>query len=193
MIAQVQLKQRMTVAEFDEFALLPENSDRLWELVCGWIYEVASNPYSSSIVARIKTAIETYLLKNDLGHLTGADVGYKIGDDRHVFDLAFTTHTRQPQLPFQKYHDGFNPAIPDLVVEVLPPDYDTGKVRQKVFTANQLGCVVWVVEPDNQTVEVYALKKLVKFARMNDTLDGGEILPGFTLAVKDVFPSEETE
>lgn len=47
--------------------------------------------------------------------------------------------------------------------------------------------MVWLVRPDMPRLEIYAPGKAVKFAYINDILDGGDVLPGFTLAVKDIF------
>jgi Uma2 family endonuclease len=51
------------------------------------------------------------------------------------------------------------------------------------------GTVLWLVLPETKTVEAYIPGKPVKVYGMGDTLDGGEVLPGFTLAVQDVFVS----
>jgi Uma2 family endonuclease len=47
--------------------------------------------------------------------------------------------------------------------------------------------VVWVVNPDAQRVTVHRPDAPPKTHGINDTLDGGNVLPGFTLAVKDIF------
>ncbi len=46
---------------------------------------------------------------------------------------------------------------------------------------------VWVVNPDSKRVEVYAPGKVPQTLDIGDTLDGGDVLSGFTLAVKDIF------
>ena len=38
---------RLTVKQFDEFAALPENDDKLFEFIGGEVVEVPSNPYAS--------------------------------------------------------------------------------------------------------------------------------------------------
>jgi hypothetical protein len=45
--------------------------------------------------------------------------------------------------------------------------------------------------PDEQKVKVYEPGKPVKTLTINDTLDGGKVLPGFKVALKDIFPKED--
>ena len=49
--------------------------------------------------------------------------------------------------------------------------------------------LVWYVDPDAKTVTVYPKGKErgKKVLTEADTLDGGKVLPGFALAVKDIF------
>jgi hypothetical protein len=47
------------------------------------------------------------------------------------------------------------------------------------------------VRPVEQEVEVYAPGKPPEVKRIGDMLDGGDVLPGFTMAVKDIFPKSE--
>ncbi len=53
--------------------------------------------------------------------------------------------------------------------------------------------VVWIVEPGTQTVEVYAPGAPVRVLTTNDTLDGGDALPGLQIAVRDIFSAQEDE
>jgi hypothetical protein len=53
----------LTVQEFDEFVMRPENANRLFEYVGGSIVEVVSNPYSSKIASRINGYIFEFIRK----------------------------------------------------------------------------------------------------------------------------------
>jgi Uma2 family endonuclease len=81
-----------------------------------------------------------------------------------------------------------------LAVEVISPSESSNdvltKVRRYVDAGTQL---VWAVYPREQTV--YVWKPVsdgglhVQVFGIEDTLDGGEVLPGFTLNVRDIFPN----
>ncbi|HEX3054121.1 MAG TPA: hypothetical protein VHP83_25935, partial [Aggregatilineaceae bacterium] len=74
--------KRYTVEEFDELVMLPENADKLLEYVGGEIVEVVSNNYSSKIAMRIGARLVLFVEEKGLGHVTGADGGYKVLGER---------------------------------------------------------------------------------------------------------------
>lgn len=186
-----QLRQRMTAAAFEIFVNRPEHDDKRFELVSGEVFEVPSNPFVSKIAARILTFIGMYLLKQDLGHLTGADGGYMVGGNRYAPDVAYISYERQPELATQ----GYNPNPPELAVEVIsdPSNADEQhKLRLKLTSYLAVGVVVWVVNPFNRTVEVHEVGREASVLDENGTLTGGSLLPDFELPVKDIFPPAET-
>jgi Uma2 family endonuclease len=177
--------QRMTVEEFDRFVELPDNADRLFEYIGGEIVEVVSNQRSSAVTSDIAFFIKLYLREKAVaGFVTGADGGYVIAGERYIPDVAFVSEKRQPEPSDRAYGQ----VPPDLAVEVLSPSNDPGKMRLKVVNYLAVGTTVWVVDPDRKLVEVYAPGQPAQTVRLDGALDGGDVLPGFTLAVKDIFP-----
>jgi Uma2 family endonuclease len=174
---------RYTVEEFEKFVDLPENADKRFEYIGGEIVEVPSDAYISEIAAHISGYLFIYLLKNKIGHLTGEGGGYIVDGERYAPDVAFMRKSKQAHLAER----GYNPAPPDLAVEVLLPSNDPGDMRIKTVHYLRAGTVVWIVDPDKKLVEVYTANAIHKVG-IDGTLDGGDVLPGFTLAVKDIFP-----
>lgn len=175
--------RRMTVEEFDQFIQQPENADRLFEYVGGEIIEVVSSNYSSEVAARVLIEIGIFVKNKDLGRVTGADGGYIVSGERYIPDVAFISKEKQPE----PSHEAYNPTPPDLAVEVLSPSNDPGGIRIKLVNYLRAGTVVWLVDPDKKEVEVYASGQAKKLG-LDGTLDGGDVLPGFTLPVKAIFP-----
>lgn len=175
--------QSMTVEEFDRFVDLPENADRLFEYIGGEVVEVVSSARSSKIALRIGYFITGYLLQNDIGHATGADGGYRVGGERYIPDVGFISRAHLPELPDLSYL----PQAPELAVEVLSPSNTPHEMRVKIGNYLAAGTVVWLVDPDLKRVEVYAPGQPVQKIGLDGTLDGGTLLPGFALAVKDIF------
>jgi len=177
--------QPITVEEFERLALQPENTDRRLEFVGGEINEVVSNSYSSLVAARILIRLGAFLEgANAVGYLTGADGGYQVGEERYIPDVAFVSKARQPQ----PSHETYNPLAPDLAVEVLSPSDQHDVMRLKLANYLAAGTVVWVVNPEAKTVEVYTPGKRAYRLGADGALDGGEVLPGLSLPVKDLFP-----
>ncbi len=175
--------RRVSVEEFDRFVALPENAERLFEYIGGEVVEVVSNQRSSRIAARIIGFLFAYLQQHNLGFLTSSDGGYQIAGERYIPDVAYVSRARQTEPSDQSY----SPIPPDLVVEVLSPSNTPHEIRLKMVNYLAAGCTVWIVDPDRQVVEVYTPGRAGKTVHVDETLDGGEVLPGFTLAVKDIF------
>jgi Uma2 family endonuclease len=174
-----------TVEDFDEFVNQPENADKLFEYIGGEIFEVPSNPYVSKIAARILTFIGMYLLENDIGHVTGEQGGYQVSGERYAPDVAYISYERQPELA----KSGYNPNPPELAVEVVSSDSATENATLTTKLGNYLaaGTVVWIVRPERESVEVHQPGQPVQTLREKDTLSGGAVLPGFKLALNQVF------
>lgn len=183
MVAQI---RPMTVEDFDQFAEQPENNDKLLEFIAGEIVEVPSNAFVSMIGSLFLTYINLFVLQHDLGFVTGEAGGYMVSGERYAPDVAFISKLKQPELA----HQGYNPNPPDLAVEVISPGDNEHKLRIKLANYLAAGTVTWLVYPETKTVEVFVPGKPVQVIGIEGTLDGGDVLPGFTLALKDIFKGE---
>ena len=183
---ELKAKRKITAQQFNEFVFQPENVQRQFELIAGEIIEMVSNSYSSIIAARLLIRLGAYVLDNNLGHVLGADGGYEIDDERYIPDVSFLSYARHPEVPKVAYIK----AVPNLVVEVMSPT-DTAKIiRMKVVGYLNAGVVVWVIQPEDKTVEVYVPGQAVQLLEEADILTGGDILPEFKISVKDIFPEQ---
>jgi len=80
------------------------------------------------------------------------------------------------------------PFAPDLAVEVVSPGDRPAEVAEKVETWLATGTrTVWVAEPRNRTVTIHVAGLENRTLTAEETLEGGEILPGFTCKVSDFF------
>lgn len=174
----------ITVEEFEQLAALPENADRLLEYIGGEVVEVVSNQRSSTVGISISFYIKLYLRENHVkGVVSGADGGYKIAGERYIPDVAYVSPARQAE----PSDEGYSSITPDLAVEVLSPSNTAHEMRLKVVNYLSVGTSVWVVDPERKMVEVYTPGQPGQTVRHDGVLDGGAVLPGFKLAVKDIF------
>ncbi|MBN2303978.1 MAG: Uma2 family endonuclease [Anaerolineae bacterium] len=176
----------VTAEAFEHLAALPENAEKRLELVGGEIIELVSNSYCSIIASRINGFLFIYLLANPIGHLTAPDGGYAVGQDRVMPDVGFITKARCEKAPRETWVS----LAPDLAVEIISPSDRPKTIATKVTNYLAAGTVVWLVAPDDQTVTVYRPGQPAQTFGAADMLDGDDLLPGFTLAVKDIFPDE---
>lgn len=175
----------ISAREFDDIVLLPENDDKILELIAGEIYEVPSAPKSSYYAGRVLVRIANFVEAHNLGFVTGEAGGYRVNGERYAPDVAYISKARTGDLAER----GYNPVPPDLAVEVVFPS-DTQsqeRLRFKIFNYVAVGTVVWVVFPETQTVEIYVPTQPPKRLGINDTIDGGAVLPGLEMRVREIF------
>jgi Uma2 family endonuclease len=186
-------QQKPNIQDFEAFTKLPENNEKIFELINGEILEVPSNPYVSEIANLIGFFIRLFLMQNKLkGHVTGADGGYIINGDVYAPDVAYISYDRQPELA----RKGYNPNPPELAVEVISDPHNSQEqttLRRKVGNYLTAGIIVWVVNPEDRTVDVYEIGQSVQVFDETGTLTVEGILPNFKLAVKDIFPAGEED
>jgi Uma2 family endonuclease len=172
--------------EFFALAALPENAERRLELEDGVILEMgSSSPLNSATAMRIGYFLSDFVMRHDLGIVTGADGGFELAP-KHVRqpDVAFVSRQRAPALPPR-----FTFA-PDLAVEVVSPDEDVFKKASEYLQAGS--AMVWAVYAQDRVVYQMTLGQNGAIVSLpfgeGDVLEGGEVLPGLRLPVSDLFP-----
>lgn len=174
-----------TVDEFEEFLARPENSDSLFELIHGEIVEKVTTEEHSLIVGNIYRPIWTFVDQHDLGRVA-FEVRRRVPGDEHNARLPDLEFTRKERL-LPVVRKGAVPQMPDLAVEVKSPDDSLHKLREKAayYLANGTR-LVWLVYPKKRLV-IAITPDSEEILTEEDTLDGGDVLPGFTLPVRDIF------
>lgn len=92
-------------------------------------------------------------------------------------------------MPKQEYpKEAIWSLAPNLAVEILSVGNTQGEMTLKLRDYFRAGCkLVWYVEPQKKTVLVYTSLHRFRLLTEDDTLDGGKVLPGFTLSIKKWF------
>ncbi|MEQ8676291.1 MAG: Uma2 family endonuclease [Aggregatilineales bacterium] len=182
----VQAHPAVSIEEFEALITRPENAERLFEYIGGRAVEVPSNPLASKIAGIIFGELYIWLKTHDIGHLTGESGGYLVDGEKYAPDVAFVAYEKQQFLADK----GYNPLPPDLAVEVISDPTNAQEqedLRIKISHYMKAGTIVWVFDRKKLTVEVHQPGKSLVFVDAEGTLDGGTILPGFTLKVAYVF------
>lgn len=176
-------KKLYTMDEFLEFVARPENADREFELIDGEITEVMpSRTYNSGFSIRIATRVEVYCETHNLPCFISGEAGaYRILDNTLVPDFAYK------RTPLSK--DYPDPDPPLWAVEVFSPTDEPGNIKKKRKIYRQAGILLWELDPEQQSIDTYAPGQGKRTFGMDDVLDAGDVLPGFTLAVRVLFRS----
>lgn len=183
-------KQHYTVDEFEQFLCQPENVDRLFELIDGEIFEKMPTQQHGMIASNINFALMLYNNQHRSGRI-GAEVRHQaIKDKRNSLmpDISFTSGNR-PLVT-----EGSVMQMPDLAIEIRSPDDSLKQMREKAeyYLANG-SRLVWLVVPSKRYVEVHRPNQEEEIMFGSDVLDGGDVLPGFTLPIADVFADQVGE
>lgn len=175
-----------------DLAKLPTGMGKRYELIEGKIIAMAATKLQHGIVTiRVSQVLILYNMVHKFGTILGAETGfYTRGDDLTVRapDVAFISYKRLPSEKLAEAGEDFGKIAPDLVVEVVSPGERRGKIVQKVQEWLEFGVsVVWVIYPKRRQVHVYLLNQEPQILTENDTLNGGEILPGFETPARAFF------
>ena len=172
-----------TATEEDVIAVL-EGNERLCELVEGTLVEKPMGYEESELAATIIILMGPYVRLRRLGIVTGADGAVKLfGGLVRIPDVAFASWAR---FPGRKRPRVAVPELaPDLVVEVLSKGNTRAEMRCKLGEYFGAGVrLVWLVDPRKRTVRVHTSVAHSVVLKEGQSLDGGDVLPGFALRWK---------
>jgi Uma2 family endonuclease len=173
----------------EEFFQLPDPDDGLKrELVRG---EVVTMPgpgvEHGEIQGNVHFVIKSFLKANPIGRvMVESGVVTERNDDTvRGPDVSFYSKKR---LPLDKRVVKYNDQPPDLCVEVKSPSNTMrglmAKAKEYLFAGVRM---VWIVHPEDRTVSVVTDPLESRTLEPEATLDGGDVLPGFSCKVADLF------
>lgn len=177
-----------TFEEFWEIANLPENADRRLELEDGVIIDMGSSSKLNTVVSgRLIHFLNAHVIAHDLGIITSPDAGFKLGSRSYRQpDIAYISKNTSTDLKGVYFT-----VAPDLAVEIVSPDEDVFKKANEYIEAGTK--MVWAVYAAEKRVYVFRPNEdgtlNVQPYGIDDTLDGGDVLPNFSLRVRDIFPA----
>jgi len=173
----------------DELLAKPDDGF-VYELIKGELIKVSPPPgHEHGLVAmNIAGPLFEYVKTKNLGHVYAAETGYLLEQNPDTVRAADVSFVRRERIEKEKPVQGYWKGAPDLAVEVISPSDTVGRIEGKVAEWLQSGArVVWIVSPTMRTVTVYrSLTDIVTFTE-KDTLDGGDVVPGFQIAIADIF------
>jgi Uma2 family endonuclease len=164
-----------------------DHEDVLCELVEGVLVQKAVGYAESALTAFLSTLLNAFVRSRNLGIVTGPDGAVELMPGLvRIPDVAFANWDR---LPGRRGPSDAVPRLaPNLAVEVLSESNTPGEMavkRQDYFAAGVE--LVWEINPVARAVLVYTEPNQSMSLSVQDILDGGSVLPGFTLSVQDLF------
>ena len=175
----------------DDVVAIWEREKRLCELVDGTLVEKAIGLREAHLALFIGSLIREWVSARDLGIVLGADGMAKLApgliripDVSYIAWERFATR-RIPAIAFL-------PFAPDLAVEVLSPSNTAREMERKLLDDFGSGVrLVWFVDPATRSARSFTGPDAVTELSEADALDGGDVLPGFSIPLTSLFSGLE--
>jgi Uma2 family endonuclease len=174
----------------DDLMALPTGMGRRYELIEGALVEMAAaGGKHGTVTSLIAGELYLHLKDHPIGLLLAAETGFYTRGDEHTVRAPDVAFIHRESVPPGGIPEGYLRIVPDLVVEVVSPGDRASGVDEKTQEWLRFGVrEVWVVYPNTQRIMVY--RRGVDSAvilNVGDTLDGGDVLPGFTCPIATFF------
>ncbi len=172
----------------EQFLALPE-TEPASEYIDGEVVQKPMPTRAHSVIQRLLSFVLTlYLRAHPIGEAgSEARCVFEVSGRRrsYVPDYIFVTAERARTWGLNEPFRG----APDLAVEILSPDDRMTAVMPKLrFSLTHGVRLVWLIDPDRRTVIVMTSPDVARILTEDDALDGGDVLPGFTVPVRDILP-----
>jgi Uma2 family endonuclease len=167
---------------------MPDDGFR-YELIRGELRQMAPAGHRHGrVAAKLTVRLGEFVIANELGNIFAAVTGFLLATDPDTVrapDVAFVSRERAEQAVPQ---EGYWPGAPDLAVEVISPGDTYSEVEQKVFDWLEAGSrMVITVDARRRAVTVYRGRDDIVLLTVDDTLDGADVVLGWSLPVQDLF------
>ena len=170
----------------EEFMALPE--DGRYELVNGELVNMGNSGMEhGEIGSFLGGSLSLYVRSNKLGVICDSSTAFtmKTGNKRSP-DVSFIGKERLQGV--KRLPKGYFQGSPDWLLEILSPNNTVEEIHDKIVEYFDNGTrLFWVIHPDEQYVLVYHSPSPDRLLRLTDSLDGEEAVPGFSLAVAEIF------
>ncbi|WP_377480313.1 MAG: Uma2 family endonuclease [Microcoleus anatoxicus] len=171
-----------------EFMALNRDGHR-YEIVNGELIDMGNSGAKHGYVCSIlMILLGGYVHIQKLGAMFDSSTAFKMkSGNKRSPDVSFMAKERLQGL--EELPDGFLEGAPDLAVEILSPSNTVAEIHDKLVEYFENGSrLVWVINPKEKYVLVYrSSQEPDRLLKSADSLDGEEIVSGFTLPVAELF------
>jgi Uma2 family endonuclease len=177
--------RRMT---FEEAALL-DPDEQPGEIADGeWVPMTKGTWRHGEILLNIAFLLKLYVRAHPGWSVAGADPGVKLARNPDRLRGPDVAMVRADRVPTGKGVEGWLEGAPDLAVEVIGDSQSFSDMTKKALEYLAAGAkMVWIVDADPQRVVLFTPPNQVQILGADELLDGGEVLPGFSCKVAEMF------
>src|SRR5579875_2594510 len=186
-LERIWLDPPLGMATVDDVVRIEVKYNRHCELVDGTLVEKAVGFDESRVAMRLGQRINDFLDTNDRGICVGEGGMMQIAPGLvRIPDVSFISWQRLPGGESPK--EPVPNLAPDLAVEVLSQGNTAAEMRRKVGEYFAAGArMVWLIDPRKRTARVYTSPTRQVTIAADQSLDGGDVLPGFSVRLGDLL------
>lgn len=189
--SRIRIRPPIGTATEQDVIDIHDRENRLFELIDGVLVEKPMGNYESRVAVILGYFLESFLGQNNVGFTLGADCLLRITTGLvRMPDVAFFRWERVPnrRIPLEPIAD----LVPNLAVEVLSASNTRREMERKLREYFAAGVeLVWYIDPPTRTARVWTSLDDSVEIDADGTLDGGTVLPGFRLTMRDLFARAE--
>jgi Uma2 family endonuclease len=180
----------ITLVDDSEVEFDPSDGDRRLEIVDGQLLERPDMGAQSDRVGFFLGSLIEAHSGGKLGLCFAGQCGYQkiFPNDPKRLRFPDVSFVRSGRLPGNKPPEGHMEIVPDLIAEVVSPNDKAVDIEQRLMDFLRAGVpLAWIIYP--RTKQVYVFHQGPASLRLGegDILEGEDVLPGFSLALKDLF------
>jgi Uma2 family endonuclease len=178
--------QQLMTAE--DLLHMPDDGFR-YELIRGELRKLAPAGHQHGRIAiNVTTPLDQHVRAHNLGTVYAAETGFKLASNPDVVRAPDVAFIRRERVEEVGNVEGYWPGAPDLAIEVISPSDTYTDVQEKIFDWLEAGArMVIAVNPRTRAVTVYRSLTDIVVLSENDVLEGGDVVPGWTVPVRDLF------
>jgi Uma2 family endonuclease len=185
--SRIRVRPPLGTATEQDVINIHDRENRLFELVDGVLVEKVMGYYEGRSAAVLIFFLETFLTDHNLGITAGADAMMRLSSGLiRIPDVSFISWDRLPgrrvpRMPIPQ-------LAPNLAVELLSEGNTRAEMDRKLREYFAAGIeLVWYIDPDTHTAQVWTSLEDSVAIEEDGALDGGTVLPGFRLPLRDFF------
>ncbi len=159
------------------------------ELILGVLCKIMpSSGRHGEVAFALGSEIRSFARPRRLGRVAGTDSGVRLSRNPDTVREPNVAYFSAQTLPLDVVADGYYEVIPDLVAEVVSPSDRPQEVHDKCHMWINAGVpMVLELQPESRSIRVHRRGQPIVTLTGDDVLDGGDVLPGFSCSVGELF------
>ncbi|MDP6355837.1 MAG: Uma2 family endonuclease [Planctomycetota bacterium] len=164
-------------------------ADGTFEIVYGELVELPPMGIHEILLGYMLTRyLDDHVKEHGLGRIFPDGAKFRLARDPDLVRGPDVSFVEEDRIPADLFEKGYMDIAPDFAVEVISDSNSFAEIEGKVteYLAADVR-LIWVINPGTRTACIHTQGSNVRRVNENDELDGGDVIPGFKLRLKDLF------